>query len=96
MISIKTNGITYSNIFETVEWSGSIKTSCRTLEATYLKDKAKFELGQEIEFIVDGKRIFIGKIFKISQNTEEETKQEYHYYEEIMTGTLKKVKQRKK
>ena len=73
MISIKTNGITYNNIFETVEWCGSIKTSCRTLEVTYLKDKAKFELGQEIEFIVDGKRIFIGKIFKISQNTEEET-----------------------
>lgn len=73
MISIKTNGITYSNIFETVEWSGSIKTSCRTLEATYLKNKAKFELGQEIEFIVDGKKVFIGKIFKISQNTEEET-----------------------
>ena len=73
MISIKTNGITYNNIFEMVEWCGSIKTSCRTLEVTYLKDKAKFELGQEIEFIVDGKRIFIGKIFKISQNTEEET-----------------------
>lgn len=73
MISIKTNGVTYNNIFETVEWSGSIKTSCRTLEATYLKDKAKFELGQEIEFIVDGKKVFIGKIFKISQNTEEET-----------------------
>ena len=73
MISIKTNGVTYNNIFETVEWSGSIKTSCRTLEATYLKDKAKFELGQEIEFIVDEKKVFIGKIFKISQNTEEET-----------------------
>ena len=73
MISIKTKGITYNNIFERVEWSGSIKTSCRTLEATYLKDKAKFELGQEIEFIVDGKRIFIGKIFKISLNTSEET-----------------------
>ena len=73
MISIKTNGVTYNNIFETVEWSGSIKTSCRTLEVTYLKDKAKFELGQEIEFIVDGKKVFIGKIFKISQNTEEET-----------------------
>ena len=73
MISIRTKGITYNNIFETVEWCGSIKTSCRTLEVTYLKDKAKFELGQEIEFIVDGKKIFIGKIFKISQNTEEET-----------------------
>ena len=73
MISIRTNGIIYNNIFETVEWSGSIKTSCRILEATYLKDKAKFELGQEIEFIVDGKKVFIGKIFKISQNTEEET-----------------------
>lgn len=73
MISIKTNRVTYNNIFETVEWSGSIKTSCRTLEVTYLKDKAKFELGQEIEFIVDGKKVFIGKIFKISQNTEEET-----------------------
>lgn len=73
MISIKTNGMIYNNIFETVEWSGSIKTSCRALEATYLKDKAKFELGQEIEFIVDGKKVFIGKIFKISQNTEEET-----------------------
>ena len=73
MISIKTNGMTYNNIFETVEWSGSIKTSCRVLEVTYLKDEAKFELGQEIEFIVDGKKVFIGKIFKISQNTEEET-----------------------
>lgn len=73
MISIRTNGIIYNNIFETVEWSGSIKTSCRILEATYLKDKAKFELGQEIEFIVEGRKVFIGKIFKISQNTEEET-----------------------
>ena len=73
MISIKTNGITYSNIFENIEWSGSIKTSCRTLEVTYLKDKANFELGQEIEFIVDKRKIFIGKIFRISQNTNEET-----------------------
>lgn len=73
MISIKTNGITYSNIFENIEWSGSIKTSCRTLEVTYLKDKADFELGQEIEFIVDKRKIFIGKIFRISQNTNEET-----------------------
>lgn len=73
MISIKTKGITYSDIFENIEWSGSIKTSCRTLEVTYLKDKADFELGQEIEFSVNKKKIFIGRIFKISQNTNEET-----------------------
>lgn len=73
MKSIITKGITYTGIFEKVEWNGSIRTSTRTLEVTYLKDKAKFELGQEIEFAVDNKKIFIGKIFKLSQNTSEET-----------------------
>ena len=53
MITIKMGDQSYTDVFETVEWSGSIKTSCRSLEATYLKNKAKFELGKEVKLIVD-------------------------------------------
>ena len=84
MKSIITKGITYTGIFEKVEWSGSIRTSTRTLEVTYLKNKAKFELGQEIEFLVDNKKIFVGKIFKLSQNTSEETNTLIAYDNAIM------------
>lgn len=73
MNRIITKGITYIGIFDKIEWSGSIKSSTRTLEVTYLKDKAKFELGQEIQFVVEDKKVFTGKIFKISQNTSDET-----------------------
>ena len=73
MITIKMGDQSYTDVFETVEWSGSIKTSCRSLEATYLKDKAKFELGKEVKFIVDDLIVFIGTVFSIKMNTEEET-----------------------
>ena len=73
MITIKMGDQSYTDVFETVEWSGSIKTSCRSLEATYLKDKAKFELGKEVKFIVDDLIVFVGTVFSIKMNTEEET-----------------------
>lgn len=70
---IKTKKNTYVEVFERVEWNGSIKNSCRSLEAVYLKDKAKFELGDEVTFIVDDLIVFIGTVFSISMNTNEET-----------------------
>jgi hypothetical protein len=73
MITIKMGDQSYTDVFETVEWNGSIKTSCRSLEATYLKDKAKFELGKEVKFIVDDLIVFVGTVFSIKMNTEEET-----------------------
>lgn len=73
MITIKMGDQSYTDVFETVEWSGSIKTSCRSLEVTYLKDKAKFELGKEVKLIVDDLIVFVGTVFSIKMNTEEET-----------------------
>lgn len=73
MLAIKHKGKVIKNVFESVEWSGSIKTSTRVLEVSYLKDSEIFELGEEIEFIVDDKIIFIGDIFSIYENTNEET-----------------------
>lgn len=73
MIAIRYKGQVLSNCFESVEWSGSIKTSTRTLEVVYLKDKALFELGEKVEFIVDNKILFVGIIFTISKNTSNET-----------------------
>ncbi len=73
MISIKYGGKIYKNVFESVEWSGSIKTSTRILEVVYLKDKIKFELGKEIEFLVDNNIVFVGDVVDIRQNTKDET-----------------------
>ena len=73
MVGIRYKGQVFQNCFESIEWSGSIKTSARILEVSYLKDKALFELGEKVEFIVDNAILFVGKIFTISQDTENET-----------------------
>lgn len=73
MIGIRYKGQIFKDCFESVEWSGSIKTSARSLEVVYLKDKALFELGEKIEFIVDDTILFIGVVFTIEQDTNSET-----------------------
>ena len=73
MIGIKYKGQVFRNCFESVEWSGSIKTSARSLEVVYLKDKALFELGEEVEFIVDDAILFVGTVFTVEQDTDNET-----------------------
>ena len=73
MIGIRYKGQIFKDCFESVEWSGSIKTSTRSLEVVYLKDKALFELGEKIEFIVDDTILFIGVVFTIEQDTNSET-----------------------
>lgn len=73
MISVKYRGQIFKDCFESVEWAGNIKTSARTLEITYLKDKILFELGEKIEFLVNESILFVGTIFNISQNTNSET-----------------------
>lgn len=70
---IKNKGQIFKDCFESVEWSGSIKTSARSLEVVYLKDKALFELGERVEFIVDDVILFIGVVFTIEQDTNSET-----------------------
>lgn len=71
MLSIKINGQIYTKIFKKVEWSGEIKGSSRILKVEYLKNKLKFELGNEVELFLDDEKLFLGKIFTRDINTDE-------------------------
>ena len=75
MINIYIDGIPYNSIFTRVSWSGELKTSCRTLEFDFLKEKiTDIDLGKKVIFEVDGKILFVGNIFSISNNDKEQIK----------------------
>lgn len=75
MINITINNIPYNSIFTSVTWSGELRTSCRTLEFQFLKEKiVDIDLGQRVIFQVDGKTLFVGNIFSISNNDKDQVK----------------------
>ena len=75
MINIYIDGIPYNSIFTRVSWSGELKTSCRTLEFDFLKEKiTDIDLGKKVIFEVDGLILFVGNIFSITNNDKEQIK----------------------
>lgn len=83
MLSIKINKEIYSKIFKRIELNGEIKGSSNVLRVEYLRDKMQLKLGDKIEFYVDNKRVFTGKIFDKSINTEELTGQFVAYDDSV-------------
>lgn len=71
MLKITVNGLPYTNCFIRAEWSGSIKTSARKLEITFLKSKIKVELGDKIEFFYNGDLLFKGMVYRFDTSTSE-------------------------
>lgn len=69
---IAINGTRYSNCFERIEWGGDTKGSARYLEATSLP--LQVSAGDKVEFYNQiGKRLFIGRVFRVEKNTDTDT-----------------------
>lgn len=83
MLLIKINEKIYSKIFKRIEVSGEIKGTSRILRVEYLKDKIQLKLGDTVQFYIDSKRVFIGKVFDNSINTTELTGQFIAYDDSI-------------
>lgn len=71
MIEIYINDKKYTNIFGTVEWSGSITQSARVLEFEYKSEELKLDLGDKIVFKLDStKELFHGIVTFIQNNSD--------------------------
>lgn len=70
MLEIEISGIKYSQIFNLIELSGGINGTSKTLKVRALKEEIKFNLGDEIKFLIDEAEVFQGKIFESFITTE--------------------------
>ncbi|MGL4999890.1 MAG: XkdQ/YqbQ family protein, partial [Cetobacterium sp.] len=66
---ITINETRYEKMFETIEWSGSLEGSSRSLEVTHLKEM-KVKTGDIVEFFnMSGYRLFIGRVFSVEMES---------------------------
>lgn len=71
MIEIYINDKKYTNIFGSVEWSGSIAQSARVLEFEYKTQELKLKLGDKVVFKLDStKELFRGIVTFIQNNSD--------------------------